>query len=206
MPPRGGIGCAEVNKFNKSGKRVPAGGDHARPQPQQSVSPAGPSPGLRPPSPVPTGEGDGPLPCLSGRQAQEKGNHRPTQCSPMSPVIGHSQTQDKATPSRSHFKRVGEAKHSPIRGEIPVALDLQSALGARPPVRCALEPDRRPSWQAHAPSRSQTQPSPKALAGRAGAPPTTGAYRWPFHVSPFTSFLRDTTLSELLKGRAVGPA
>jgi hypothetical protein len=73
MPPRGGIGCAEVNKFNKSGKRVPAGGDHARPQPQQSVSPAGPSPGLRPPSPVPTGEGVVLLPCLSGRQARGAG-------------------------------------------------------------------------------------------------------------------------------------
>jgi len=54
----------------------------------------------------------------------------------------------------------------------------------------ALEPDRRPSWQAHAQSRSQTQPSPKALAGRAGAPSTTDTGRWPFHLSTFHQFLK----------------
>jgi hypothetical protein len=63
--------------------------------------------------------------------------------------------------------------------------DLQSALGEWQPVMNALAPDRRPGCQAHAQSRSQTQPSPKALAGRAGAPPTMGACRWP-HLSLFT--------------------
>ena len=75
------------------------------------------------------------------------------------------------------WKTLGRAACSPgalVCGRLRSA-DWQPALGARSPVLNALEPDRRPSCQTHAKSRSQTQPPPKALAGRAGAPPPTGA-------------------------------
>jgi hypothetical protein len=89
----------------------------------------------------------------------------------------------------------------------PRSADLQSALRERPPVMNALEPDRSTSYQTHAKSRSQTQPSPKALAGRAGAPSPHGHRQFlnrlngynvltfltlltisPFHLSTFPPF------------------
>ena len=63
---------------------------------------------------------------------------------------------------------------------------LAVGFGRTEAVINALEPDRSTSYRPHAVSRSQTQPSPKALAGRAGAPSTTGTCCLPFHLSLFT--------------------
>jgi hypothetical protein len=62
-----------------------------------------------------------------------------------------------------------------------------------------LEPDRSPSYHANAQSRSQTQPSPKALAGKPGAPPNNG--RLPFAASSWNSRLAQKSAIDPGHGR-----